>query len=182
MRICQIWQVCFHWPCNTSFLNMNKLSVPLINWMSSIQKHIQFYYDFTPVSSVNKCEVVRRKCFVKGACKESLTNAGWSSLFPPYFTLAPLLQCMTKTQLILIIRASTTIPHSGRPFFSIGALRECPNHGSLLHRWTLYRCWMSRMVNGLAFLWPSHMYKKGKMKVAFYHVISTSIWRNDCIS
>lgn len=58
-----------------------------------------------------------RNNFVKGACKENMMTAGWPSLFPPCFILALLLHCMTKRQLILIIRALDIISHSGRPLF-----------------------------------------------------------------
>lgn len=50
------------------------------------------------------------------------------------------------------------------------ARRECPSHGSLLHRWTSYRCWAGRAVNRLAVLWPLRMFENGKLKAAFHHV------------
>lgn len=73
------------------------------------------YYDFTAIAAVNSVDGV--KLPMATVLWRVIIKESRPSLFPPCFTLALLLCCMTKRQLILIIRALTIIPHFGRPLF-----------------------------------------------------------------
>lgn len=73
------------------------------------------YYDFTAIAAVNSVDGV--KLPMATVLWRVIIKKSSPSLFPPCFTLALLLCCMTKRQLILIIRALTVIPHFGRPLF-----------------------------------------------------------------
>lgn len=73
------------------------------------------YYDFTAIAAVNSVDGV--KLPMATVLWRVIIKKSSPSLFPPCSTLALLLCCMTKRQLILIIRALTVIPHFGRPLF-----------------------------------------------------------------
>lgn len=104
-----------HYRCRCALSKTGERSAGVpINYPPA-EKNFTSYYDFTTVTAVSSVD--RVKLPMATVLWRVIIKKSSPSLFPPCFTPALLLCCMTKRQLILIIGAPTVIPHSGRPLF-----------------------------------------------------------------